>query len=142
MTSDVGSQPLSARVNQLFATFHTRTDPEQSVDAVALSISKKLGREVSGGQITALRAGERDGSPVDPALLAALAQHFQVPAAYLGGDNAVAAGIDRELRLLAAARDAGVRHLALRGEEIDIDELAGQFSRLADDRSGETGRAT
>ncbi|MGX1778587.1 hypothetical protein ACWIGW_41225 [Nocardia brasiliensis] len=144
MTNDVGSQPLSAlsvRVNQLFATFHTRADPEQSVDAVALSISKTLGQEVSGGQITALRTGELDDKPVDPALLAALAQHFQVPAEYLGGDNAAATGIDRELRLLAAARDAGVRHLALRGEGIDIDELAGQLSRLADSNWGETGRA-
>ncbi|MGY4102029.1 hypothetical protein ACW2Q0_21135 [Nocardia sp. R16R-3T] len=103
------------------------------MDDVARSVSATLGKIVSAAEVDALRTGAHDDRPFDTETLTAIAQHFQVPAVYLNGDDAAAAAIDRELRLLAAARDAGVRHLALRGDEVDIEKLAGEFSRLADD---------
>ncbi|WP_280404861.1 hypothetical protein [Nocardia brasiliensis] len=131
-TNDAAPLPLSARVNQLFATFHTRAEAEQAVEDVTSSVSARLHRAVPVEELVALRAGQGDNTPADPQLLAALAQHFQVPEVYLTGDDAIVAGIDKELRLLAAARDAGVRNLVLRGEEVDINELGDQFKRLAD----------
>uniref|UniRef100_UPI003F4976E3 hypothetical protein n=1 Tax=Nocardia suismassiliense TaxID=2077092 RepID=UPI003F4976E3 len=133
MTDDGAVLPLSAKVDRLFAVFHTRTQPEQSNDDVARSISTILDREVEASELTALRNGAGDGRGAEVNLLAALAAHFQVPLDYLTDSGSVAAAIDRELRLLAAARDAGVRHLALRGDEVDIEELTGELSHLADD---------
>ncbi|MFC9999633.1 hypothetical protein [Nocardia sp. NPDC127526] len=124
--------PRSNRVAQLFATFHIASAPEQSAGDVARAVSALTQRIVSADDIAALRAPENDRSPADAELLAALAQHFQVPAVYLTGDDAAAADIHRELRLLAAARDAGVRHLALRGDDIDIDVLTQQLTQLAE----------
>ncbi|GGK68658.1 hypothetical protein [Nocardia camponoti] len=122
---------LDARVTQLFATFHGRGEPQQSDEHVAQAVSARLGRAVDSEQITALRSSA-DANEADPQLLVALAEHFQVPATYLLGDDGAVVTIDRELRLLAAARDAGVRRLELRGTEISVEELIAQLQRLAD----------
>ncbi len=122
---------LNARVTQLFATFHGRGEPQQSDDHVAQAVSARLGRAVDSDQIAALRSGA-DTDHTDPQLLVALAEHFQVPAAYLIGDDGAVITIDRELRLLAAARDAGVRRLELRGTKIGVEELIAHLERLAE----------
>ncbi|WP_280458549.1 hypothetical protein [Nocardia carnea] len=131
--SDDAVPPLSARVDRLFGTFHTRTEPEQSVTEVARSVSTIMGVPVSAAKLAELRDENLgpDGDGTDHGLLAALAQHFRVPADYLLGDNATVTAIDRELRLLSAARDAGVRHMDFRGDEVDIGELTEQLSHLA-----------
>ncbi|MGV9638089.1 hypothetical protein ACWDO0_28265 [Nocardia rhamnosiphila] len=126
--------PLSVRIEQLFDTFHARTEPEQSMDAVAASVSKALGgRAVTAEHIAALRTGEHDTIPADADLLTALAEHFEVPPGYLllDGDSAVNR-INQQLRLLAAARNAGVRHVELRGTEVEIEALIAQFEQVAD----------
>ncbi|CRY84608.1 hypothetical protein SAMN05421776_11318 [Nocardia farcinica] len=135
-TNDGSLPPLSARVSRLFATFHARSAPEQSVDDVARSVSAMLGRIVPGAEIAALRAGEYDRDFADPQILAALAKHFGVPPAYLAGADATAVRqVEKELLMLAATRDAGVRSLNLRGKKIDIGELADHLKRLAKRRS-------
>ncbi|MET8427834.1 hypothetical protein [Nocardia sp. NPDC004860] len=128
---DVAPLPRSVRINQLFTTFHTASEPEQSATAVAQAVTVLTRRPVSAEEISALRAADHDTTPTDAALLAALAHHFQVPPLYLTGTDATATGMHKELRLLAAARDAGVRHLNLRGDDIDIDELTDELRQLA-----------
>lgn len=129
MTND-RALPMSARINRLFETFHTHSEPEQSVDDVANSVSGILDQPVSATDLASLRAGAHDKTPAAPQLLIALAEHFQVPPVYLLGTAAEVATIDRELQLLASARDARVRNLALRGA-VDVVELTDQLSQLA-----------
>lgn len=132
--SDDAVPPLGARVDRLFVTFHTRTEPEQSVTEVARAVSAIMGVPISADKLAELRDENLgpDGNGIDHGLLTALAQHFRVPADYLLGDNATVTAIDRQLRLLSAARDAGVRHMDFRGDEVDIGELTEQLSHLAD----------
>ena len=135
-TDDLAPLPVSVRLNQLFTTFHSRAEPEQSTDEVARGTSVILGQVVSADEITALRAGAGDDDPRSHhRLLSAITEHFQVPVVYLGDDHDSAVELHKQLRLLAAARDAGVRHLELRGGEVDLDELIGQLSRLATEES-------
>jgi hypothetical protein len=124
---------LSKKVNQLFITFHTLSEPEQTEASVARSVSTALGQIVPASQINALRAGRHDGDldGVDSALLKAIATHFKVPPVYLTDTDVIAEAIDRELRLLAAARDVGARSIALRGSDLDNDALAQELTRIA-----------
>lgn len=122
---------LDARVTQLFATFHGRGEPQQTDEHVAQAVSARLGRAVDPAQVAALRSNG-DADHIDPQLLMALAEHFQVPAAYLIGEDGAVTTIDRELRLLAAARDAGVRRLELRGTAISAEELIARLQQLAE----------
>lgn len=128
--------PLSVRVNRLFELFHRRSEPEQSTVDVALAVAGIVERPVSITDLVSLRAGTHDGDDaVDVELLTALARHFQVPPVYLTdpAESVVVDQIDRELRLLMAARDAGVNHLALRGDELDIDALTATLADLSAD---------
>lgn len=121
---------LPTRVNRLFSTFHSRTEPEQDSADVARSVSAIVGKTILAEEIIALRTGSiRVG--VDPTVLQAIAQHFHVLPVYLTGTSDEARPVDRQLRLLSAARDAGVRHMALRGNDIDITALTRELSRLA-----------
>jgi len=104
---------LAAKINRLFDVYRSRDESEQPVDAVAESVSAILGREVSGAQIGALRI-ESTAQP-DPAILHGLVSHFGIPGEYLTTSGPRAEHVDKQLRLLAAARDAGVKRLALRG---------------------------
>lgn len=124
---------LSTKVNQLFITFHTLAEPEQTEASVARSVSTALGQIVPSSQINALRTGRHDGDldSVDGALLKALATHFKVPPVYLIDIDVIAEAIDRELRLLAAARDVGARSIALRGSDLDNDALTQELTRIA-----------
>ncbi|MFC4126398.1 hypothetical protein [Nocardia rhizosphaerae] len=125
--------PLSARVDQLFRTFHSGSEPEQSVEFVARSVSDLIRRDVEDVELIRLRAGDHDDGTADPDLLSGVAQHFSVPGIYLGNtEPQVVAGIDQDLRLLAAARDAGVKHLALRGAGVDSGQLTAVLARLAE----------
>jgi hypothetical protein len=124
---------LNVRVNRLFTTFHSRSETEQTNAAVARSISSLLGRIVAGEELESIRAGAYDTDHSDGALLEAVAQHFDVPAAYLTADagDSVAAAIDRQLRLLAAARDAGLNGLALRGGGMDLESLTRLLEQIS-----------
>ncbi|WP_067721703.1 hypothetical protein [Nocardia yamanashiensis] len=123
---------LSAKLDRLFDAFRLRGTTPQTEDDVARSVTAKLGKAVPASEIRRMRAGGSEGaSPSDPAVLAAIADHFGVPAAYLldsAGDAVQAT--DKWVRMIAAARDAGVRGLALRGDAIDHDELAELFAKV------------
>ncbi|GAB2694769.1 hypothetical protein [Nocardia thraciensis] len=136
MTDEVIDLPV--RVNRLFSTFHARGEPEPRVEDVAATIGAALGRTVPSETITALRGDPHAVLSTDTELLGALARHFHVRAEYLTGPEDEAMAIDRQLRLLSAARDAGVQHLVLRGDEVDVDALARELSKLPDQESGTT----
>jgi hypothetical protein len=131
--TDSDALPLSVRVNRLFTTFHSRSETEQTNVAVARSASSVLGRIVAGDELATIRSGAFDTEHADTALLEAVAQHFEVPALYLTATaaNSVAAAIDRQLRLLAAARDAGLNGLALRGGGMDLDSLTRLLEQIS-----------
>ncbi|WP_280426818.1 hypothetical protein [Nocardia carnea] len=100
--------PLSRRVGQLFLSFHARDEPEQTLDGVAQAVSTIAGRQVSAHYLASLRAGDCDHGDPEPQVMTALAHHFGVHRDYLLGDAATAARIDQQLRLLEAARNAGL----------------------------------
>ncbi|MGC2654977.1 MAG: hypothetical protein WA317_15600 [Mycobacterium sp.] len=104
---------LAAKINRLFYVYRSRNESEQSVAAVATSVSEIIGRPVSAAQINALRA--HDATVPEPDVIRGLISHFGIPSEYLTTMGARAEHVDKQLRLLAAARDAGVRQLALRG---------------------------
>lgn len=119
---------LAAKLNRLFSTFHSRDENEQSSQAVADAVSRQLRRVVPAHQIEQLRGEDvavdtTRSSPGTAELLAAIAGHFRIPREYLTTSGATAAGIHRELRVLAAGRDAHVESVALRGGG-DLDALA------------------
>jgi hypothetical protein len=122
---------LSTKVSRLFTTFHSRGEDEQTNDSVAGAVSARLGRTISGDHLEAIRSGEfdNDGEGVGDDLLIALAEYFQVPPTYLTATGPDADAIDLQLRLLTAARDAGVRSLALRGG-VDVSALTHALSVL------------
>ncbi|WP_280385888.1 hypothetical protein [Nocardia wallacei] len=126
---------LPTRVNRLFSTLHARGEPEQNVEGVAVSVSAMLGRTVPSTAITALRSDPHAAVSSDTELLEALARHFRVQVEYLTGPADEVVVIDRQLRLLAATRDAGVQHLDLRGDELDVDALARELSKLPRENS-------
>ncbi|MEV6340644.1 hypothetical protein AB0M12_38745 [Nocardia vinacea] len=124
---------LSVRLHRLFDTFHMRKAPAQSDAVVADSVTTSLGKPVHASEIRRLRSGEFDNpAQADPALLTAIAAYFGVPAVYLtepGSERAET--IDANLQVIAAARDAGVNGLALRGDSVDPGELTEIFHRIA-----------
>ncbi|MGY2011958.1 hypothetical protein ACW9HC_33730 [Nocardia gipuzkoensis] len=124
---------LSVRLHRLFDTFHVRTAHAQSDAVVADSVTTSLGKPVHASEIQRLRAGEFDNpAQADPVLLTAIAAYFGVAASYLtepGSERAET--IDANLQVIAAARDAGVNGLALRGDSVDPGDLVEIFHRIA-----------
>ncbi|VBA59714.1 hypothetical protein [Mycobacterium attenuatum] len=105
---------FAVKLDRLFNVCRSRDQPEQSAEEVARSVSHIIGRSVTGSQISALR---HESAPTPEQDIArGLATHFGVSAEYLTSAGAHAEHVDKQLRLLAAARDAGVKRLSLRGE--------------------------
>jgi hypothetical protein len=113
---------LAARLDRLFETFHSRSEPEQTAAAVASSVGCILGVPVAATAITRLRTGH-GADPPDQRLLGGLARHFGVRADYLTGSGAEVTLLHNKLKLLADVRDAGMRRLALRGGAADPELL-------------------
>ena len=111
---------LGAKVNRLFDVYRGRHETEQTDDDVAKSISRIIGKPITNEQVRALRR-DADLAP-DPELIDGLIKHFAAPPEYLKTNGARAEQLDTQLRLLAAARDAGVKRLALRGA-LDADAI-------------------
>jgi hypothetical protein len=118
------------RLNRLFHVYRSRHEAEQSTESVAISVSRLIGRTVSASEISALRTPASDPAPPD--LIKGLVTHFGVPEYYLLEDGPRTIELDRQLCLLAAARDAGVRWLALRGEssEQTVEKLLEIIARV------------
>jgi hypothetical protein len=121
---------LATKINRLFEVFRSRDEFEQSEEAVARSVSRFAGHAVSAGEIHALRTG--DELACDPEVIAGLVAHFGIPAAYLTSAGPQAENLDQQLQLLAAARDAGVKRLALRGEAPGLDSAIAVVKEIGD----------
>ena len=116
MSDEVSSElTLASKINRLFDLCRSREDPEQSVAAVAMAVSRILHRTVPPQKIADMRVEGSDS--FDQSIVEALASHFGVPRDYLATDGTYTRNVDRQLQLLIAARDAGVKRLALRGSE-------------------------
>src|SRR5262245_18932234 len=114
MTDTIGSTlTFATKLDRLFNVCRSRDQPEQPAEEVAASVSHIIGRRVTGSQISALRHQNATTPAHD--IMRGLAAHFDVSAEYLTSTGAQAEDVDKQLRLLAAARDAGVKRLTLRG---------------------------
>lgn len=111
---------LADKLNHLFATIHPPGRPEFSSEDVAEGIRARGGPTVSATYIWQLRKGLRDNPTKKH--LEALAGFFGVKPSYFF-DEEEAERIDAELELLAALRDARVRHVALRASGLSPESL-------------------
>jgi hypothetical protein len=114
MSTESGNRPLplTTKINRLFDVYRSRGECEQSTAEVAASLSQLVDRVVSCDELAEIRTGAL--SPANDVLLG-LSRHFGVPMEYLDTAGQRADDLDKQLRLLAAVRDAGVQQLALRG---------------------------
>jgi transcriptional regulator with XRE-family HTH domain len=121
---------LAEKLDRLFKTVRPHDGGEFSFEEVAEGIRGRGGPTVSATYIWQLRKGLRDNPTKKH--LEALADFFGVAPSYFF-DDAAAVRIDRELQLLAALRDAGVRRLALRACGLSPESLttiAGMIERV------------
>ena len=112
---------LAEKINRLFEVMHPRDRGRQSNEEVAAAISARGGPTISASYLWLLRTGKRDNPTVHH--LEALAEHFGVTGSYFFDDD-VAAEVERELDLIRAMRDAGVKQLALRASGLTPDVLS------------------
>lgn len=116
-----GTAPsLADKINRLFEVMHPASRGPLSNEEVAAAINA-TGSSISASYLWLLRTGKRDNPTASH--LEALARHFGVTAAYFF-DEDVAVDIERELDLIAAMRDNGVKSLALRASGLTPDVLA------------------
>jgi transcriptional regulator with XRE-family HTH domain len=126
---------LAQKIDQLFQTMHPGDRGEYSYEEVAERI-REQGTQISASYIWMLRKGQQDNPSKKH--LEAIATFFGVPVAYFF-DVAVAAGIDAELELLAAMREAEVQDIALRAAELTpagrriIAEMITQLRQMQDE---------
>ncbi|GBF17470.1 hypothetical protein Br6_04876 [Rhodococcus sp. Br-6] len=119
--------PLHIRVNRLFALGHRFDAPEQSTTEVAADLSESLGCPVDPEVLDALRSASTAATTsVDSAVLEALATHFAAPATYLTGTKDIER-VDKQLRLLIAARDAQANGVCFRGDAASNDAAMEQM---------------
>ena len=124
---------LAEKLDRLFRTFHPHSEREYTHEEVAEGIRRQGGPTVSATYIWQLRRGLKDNPTKRH--LEALATFFKVPPAYFF-DEAKANLIHSQLALLAAMRDAQVRHIAARVAELSpeaieaVTEIVEQIRRL------------
>jgi transcriptional regulator with XRE-family HTH domain len=102
---------LAHKLDHLFRTIHPAGRGEYSLDEVAEGIRRRGVSTISSTYIWELRKGLKDNPTKRH--LEALADFFGVSPLYFFDDE-IAERTDAQLDLLAALRDADVRHLALR----------------------------
>lgn len=112
---------LADKINRLFEVMHPRGRGPLSNEEVAAEITAGGGATISASYLWLLRTGKRNNPTASH--LEALARYFGVTPAYFF-DEEVAGDIERELDLLKAMRDAGVKHLALRASGLTSDVLS------------------
>ncbi|GGV95944.1 XRE family transcriptional regulator [Streptomyces gelaticus] len=111
-TADASSPTtLADKIDALFRIVRRPNREQFSHEDVARACREATGESFSATYMWQLRTGRRDNPTKRH--LEALAQFFDVPVAYFFDDDKGAA-IARELELLGALRDAGVRSVALR----------------------------
>ena len=105
------SSTLAEKIDTLFKAVRRPNREQFSHEEVAKACREASGETFSATYLWQLRTGRRDNPTKRH--LEALAQFFHVPVAYFFDDDQGAATA-RELELLGALRDAGVRSVALR----------------------------
>ena len=111
---------LAARIDALFQTVRRPNREQFSHEEVAKACLESTGETFSATYLWQLRTGRRDNPTKRH--LEALAQFFQVSPAYFF-DHEQGAETARELALLGALRDAGVRNMALRAVALSPEGL-------------------
>lgn len=111
---------LAQKIDALFQAVRRPNREQFSHEEVAKACRESTGETFSATYLWQLRTGRRDNPTKRH--LEALAQFFQVPAAYFF-DEEQGAEITRELALLGALRDAGVRNMALRAVNLSPEGL-------------------
>ncbi|WP_035737106.1 helix-turn-helix domain-containing protein [Glycomyces arizonensis] len=103
------------KLNQLFETISAPGGNAYTNDEVAGAITEG-GTPISGSYIWMLRKGQRD----NPTLrhIEALAHFFGIPVSYFFDDE-LGREVERDLKLLAALKDAEVRRIALRSADLN-----------------------
>lgn len=125
-----GPVTLAEKLDRLFTTMRPSADREYTHDEVAQAISVTGGPTISSTYVWQLRTGRRDNPTKRH--LEALASFFGVAPAYFFDDER-AGEIERQLALVAAMRDAGVRSVALRASGLSqqsIDALLLMVERV------------
>lgn len=133
------SSTLAEKIDTLFKVVRRPNRDQFSHEEVAKACREATGETFSATYLWQLRTGRRDNPTKRH--LEALAQFFHVPVAYFFDDDQGAV-IARELELLGALRDAGVRDMALRAVNLSaegIDTISEMIEVLARrERGGES----
>jgi ESX-1-secreted protein regulator len=134
-TREGAASSFSARLDHLFRTVHPQGRGEYSYREVARAIEVDHGTTISASYLNQLRTGVKDNPTKRH--IEALAAFFGVPPSYFF-DDGDAARIDKELDLLAALRDSGVRQIAMRAAGLPPEGLESvrQIIELARNVSG------
>lgn len=119
---------LAEKIGTLFQVVRRPNREQFSHEEVARACREATGETFSATYLWQLRTGRRDNPTKRH--LEALAQFFQVPVAYFFDDDQSSA-IARELELLGALRDAGVRSVALRAVNLSPEGI-GTISDMID----------
>lgn len=122
---------LAQKIDTLFQVVRRPNREQFSHEEVAKACREATGETFSATYLWQLRTGRRDNPTKRH--LEALAQFFRVPVAYFFDDDQGTA-IARELELLGALRDAGVRSVALRAVNLSpegIDTISDMIDVLA-----------
>ncbi|MFF5140149.1 XRE family transcriptional regulator [Streptomyces sp. NPDC013157] len=121
-TADAASPTtLADKIDALFRIVRRPNREQFSHEEVARACREATGESFSPTYLWQLRAGRRDNPTKRH--LEALAQFFDVSVAYFFDDDQGAA-IAKELELLGALRDAGVRSVALRAVNLSPEHLS------------------
>jgi transcriptional regulator with XRE-family HTH domain len=119
---------LADKIDALFRVVCRPTREQYSHEEVARACREATGESFSATYLWQLRTGRRDNPTKRH--LEALARFFQVPVAYFFDDEE-GAEIAKELELLGAMREAGVRSVALRAVNLSP-EGVGTISDMID----------
>lgn len=138
-------QPMPTLAEKIDALFRVVRRPDHepySHEEVARACREASGESFSATYLWQLRTGRRDNPTKRH--LQALAGFFQVPVAYFFDDDQGSA-IARELELLGALRDAGIRSVALRAVNLSpegVSTISDIIDVLARREQGGAGHST
>lgn len=118
--AQAGSE-LAAKLNRLFEVMAKPSAQPLSNATAAAAISKQTGVSISPTYLWQLRAGQKTNPTVQH--LRAIAAYFGVPASYLI-DPDTDSKIEKQLELLQALRDRGVRDLAMRASGLTPETIS------------------
>lgn len=140
MAKETGAgSSLAQKIDTLFQVVRRPNREQFSHEEVAKACREASGETFSATYLWQLRTGRRDNPTKRH--LEALAQFFKVPVAYFFDDDQGTA-VARELELLGALRDAGVRSVALRAVNLSpegIDTISDMIDVLARRERGDGG---